>query len=73
MIISVRVIPNASKNEIVSMEPDFKVKVNAPPEKGKANKAVIELLSKYFGVKKSQITIIAGEKSRTKTISIGEI
>jgi uncharacterized protein len=46
------------------------VYVNAPPLEGKANQAVIEVLSKYFNVKKSCVLLIAGAKSKTKTFEI---
>lgn len=76
MKISVKVIPNTKQNEVVDDSVDLlgarilKVKVNQPPEDGKANKAVIELLSEYFKVRKSAISIIAGETSRNKIIEI---
>lgn len=70
MIVKIRVVPNSSKNVVVAREDLLRVKVMAPPEDGKANRAVIKLLAKYFGVKKSQIAIISGERSRNKTISV---
>ncbi len=69
-------IPNAKQNEVVSDEVDLfgvrilKVKVSQPPEDGKANKAVIELLAEYFKVRKNAISIITGESSRNKIIEI---
>jgi uncharacterized protein (TIGR00251 family) len=76
MKISVKVIPNAKQNEVASDAVDLlgarilKVKVNQPPEDGKANKAVIELLAEYFKVRKSAVFIIAGETSRNKIVEI---
>jgi uncharacterized protein (TIGR00251 family) len=76
MKISLKVIPNAKQNEVVSDEVDLfgvrilKVKVSQPPEDGKANKAVIELLAEYFKVRKNAISIITGESSRNKIIEI---
>lgn len=68
--ITVKVIPNARKNEIIEEEGRIKVKVNAPAADGKANKAVIKLLAAYFKVKERQVSIIKGEKSREKQICI---
>ena len=68
--ITIKVIPNAKKNEIISDNDRLKVKVNAPATDGKANKAVIKLLAVYFKVKERQISIIRGEKSREKQIQI---
>ncbi len=75
MKISIKVVPSAKQNEISD---DFdeagtriiKVRVNQPPEDGKANKAAIELLAKYFKVKKSAVSIISGETSRNKIVEI---
>lgn len=69
--ISVRVLPRSSKNEIVE-EPDgsFKVKLTAAPVDGEANKKLIALLSKEWGVNKSKIRIVQGEKGRRKIVEI---
>lgn len=48
----------------------YKIYVTAAPESGKANEAVIKLLSKNFGCAKSSLTIIRGHKSREKVIKI---
>jgi len=72
MILNVRVIPNARKNEIKQEKNRWKVYLTAPPEKGKANKLLIELLSLKFKVKKKQIKIVRGEKSRHKIVEILE-
>ncbi|MEO0087074.1 MAG: DUF167 domain-containing protein [candidate division WOR-3 bacterium] len=69
-IIKIRVIPNAKKNEIVKEKDRLKVYLTAPPIEGKANKVLIEILAEYFNVKKGQIKIIKGEKSKDKIIEI---
>ena len=48
----------------------FEVKVSVPPEKGKANAKVIEVLSAYFGVSKSKVNILSGNTGREKLIEI---
>ncbi len=48
----------------------LKIRVTVPPEGGKANRAVIEILSKALRVPKSSIEIIKGETSRIKTVKI---
>jgi uncharacterized protein (TIGR00251 family) len=69
--IKVKVKPNSRSNEIKELDKDYyEVKVSVPPEKGKANKKVIELLSKYFKIPKSRITIISGELFKEKVIGI---
>lgn len=69
-IIAIRVIPNAKKNLIKEEPGRLKVYLNAPAVEGKANKALIEILSEHFSVKKSQIQIIQGAKSRDKVVRI---
>jgi len=70
MIIQIKTIPNAKKEEITKEGDLYKVKVSAPAVDGKANKAVIEALADFFKVKKSKVKILNGEKSRGKLIRI---
>ena len=71
--ITVKVIPKAKKEKIVEENGVFKVYVNAPAVDGKANKALIEVLAQHFGVKKRDISILSGEKSRAKIIGIRSV
>lgn len=70
MIINIKVIPNASKNRIAEVEGQLKAYVTAPPADGKANKALVELLSEHFNTPKSRIRIARGKTSRHKTVEI---
>ena len=66
-ILPVRAHPGARRNELRGVQDGMlKVSVAQAPEKGKANKAIVELLSKKLGLKKSQIELIAGETSHQK-------
>jgi uncharacterized protein (TIGR00251 family) len=66
-ILPVRAHPGARRNEIRGVQDGMlKVSVTQAPEKGKANKAVIELLSKQLGLKRSQIELLSGETSHQK-------
>lgn len=68
--ITIRVIPRAKKN-LVKPEPGrLKVYLTAPPQDGKANKLLIEVLAEHFQVKKKQVLIIKGEKSQDKIVEI---
>ena len=70
-IISVRVHPGARKNEVLSFSSGgLEVKVAALPEKGKANKELIDFLSELLGVSKSRLTILGGQTSRSKLAAI---
>jgi uncharacterized protein (TIGR00251 family) len=74
MRLNVRVIPNASKSEIISLDSgEWKIKIQASPEDGKANGALIQLLAKHFKIPKNSIRIVAGEKSRQKIIEIFDL
>lgn len=70
MIINIRVINKAKRNLVKEVKSGLKVYVTSAPEKGKANVAVIELLSKYLKVKKYDINILSGQHSRHKVIEI---
>lgn len=70
MVINIRVVHKAKKNLVKEVKDGLKVYVTSPPEKGKANVAVIELLSKYLKVKKYDINILTGQHSRLKVIEI---
>ncbi len=71
MRIYIKVIPKSSQNKIEKMEDgSYKVWVTVVPEKGKANQAVVKLLSKYFKVAKSQIEIVGGKTARKKIVDV---
>jgi uncharacterized protein (TIGR00251 family) len=70
MNIEVRVIPNAKKRAITRSGSQLKVKLVSSPREGKANKELIGYLSGVFGVKRSAIRIVRGEKERDKVVSI---
>lgn len=69
-LITVRVSPNAKKNEIIKTTDGIKIKIASQPVDGKANKSVIEFLSKLFKVPKSNFEIVKGQSSKDKTILI---
>ncbi len=64
----IKISPNAKKNEIIKTENELKIKITAQPIDGKANKALIEFLSKTFKIPKTSVEIIKGETSKEKTI-----
>jgi uncharacterized protein (TIGR00251 family) len=66
-ILPVRAHPGARRNEIRGQQDGMlKVSVTQAPEKGKANKALVEVLSKSLGLKKSQLELLSGETSPQK-------
>lgn len=70
MILSIRVVPKASRNLIKKEANRLKAYLTKPAQEGKANEQLIALLSEYLRIKKYQIKIIKGEKSRDKVIEI---
>ncbi|MDO9465582.1 MAG: DUF167 domain-containing protein [bacterium] len=69
-LINIRVIPNAKKNNVSEQQGKLKVHISAPAVDGKANKALIKVLAEYFKIKKNNIRIIRGTKSREKVVEI---
>ena len=71
VFISVRVYPNAAKNEVAGFSDGvWQVRVSAPPVKGKANRELTAFLSEVLGVSRSSLTIVKGHTSRNKVITI---
>ncbi len=66
ILIEFHVKPSSKESKLVNEEDALILHIKATPVKGKANKAIIEFLSNYFGVSKSQISFISGLKSKTK-------
>jgi uncharacterized protein len=71
VVFDVRVVPRASKSEIVGEHDGaLKVRIASPPVDGAANTELIRLLAKKFGVSKSDIEIVGGSTSKNKRIKI---
>ncbi|MDR2709318.1 MAG: DUF167 domain-containing protein [Elusimicrobiota bacterium] len=71
MIIKVRVIPNAKRNEVVGrIGSILRVKIGAPAVEGQANEALCDFLAEFFSVKRSEVFLRKGERGREKTIEI---
>jgi uncharacterized protein (TIGR00251 family) len=69
--LNVEVVPGSSRDQIVGWLGDaLKIKVTAPPEKGKANEAVIELLAEALGVSSDDIDVVSGHSSPSKIVAI---
>ena len=80
MQIAVRIVPNSRKSKVVGWEPAaedcigfdrmFRIKLNSPPVDGKANRELLQFLSHVWGIRKSEIRLVSGEKGRTKIVRI---
>lgn len=69
--LSIKVVPGSRDDRVVGRYGDaFKVQVSSPPEDGKANRAVVELLARALRVKGSQVTIVRGHGQPRKIVEI---
>lgn len=70
-ILPVKAQPGARKNAIMGEQAGaLKVAVTAPPEDGRANEAITELLREVLGLKRSRVELLLGEKNRNKQFLI---
>lgn len=68
---SVRVIPNASASEIAGKtEGIWRIRLSAPPIEGRANEALIRFLADVLDLAPSEIDIVKGLSSKTKTVEV---
>jgi uncharacterized protein len=73
MKITVRAHPQSKEQKIIKTDQfEYQVYFNVPPEGGKANRKIIEMLAERFDVPKSQVHIRAGDRSSAKIVEILE-
>ncbi len=71
LIVSIRIQPRASRDEIVGPYGDsLKVRITAPPVDGKANAHLIKYLAKAFGVPRAGVSLLSGDTGRDKRLRI---
>lgn len=71
MLLKVKVVPGARRTEIVGHYGDgVKVRVTAPPEGGKANQALLDMLANALGVKAASLRIAHGQTSPQKVVEV---
>lgn len=68
--IALRVTPRAARERIEAADGGLRVYVTVVPEDGKANAAVLKLLSRALGVPKSRLMIVRGQASRDKVVRV---
>ncbi|MAY75539.1 MAG: YggU family protein [Phycisphaerae bacterium] len=73
-IVHLKVVPGAKRDEIAGLLGErLKVRVSAPPEGGKANKAVIALLAKALGARSKDIEIVSGATNPEKVVRVAGV
>jgi uncharacterized protein len=69
--ITIKAVPGASRDRIVGPLGDaLKLQVSAPPEKGKANQAIIALIAKALGISTRTVSVVRGETNPRKTVRV---
>ncbi|MDD4986129.1 MAG: DUF167 domain-containing protein [Dehalococcoidales bacterium] len=69
--ISLRVYPRAPRNEVLGFADGvLRVRVSAPPVKGKANRELLSFLSRLLGISERALAITRGQTSRNKTVAV---
>jgi len=70
LVLEIKVIPRSSKHELVETGAAIKAYLKSAPDKGKANKELIELLAEVYRTGKGDIRIIAGKTARKKIVEV---
>jgi uncharacterized protein (TIGR00251 family) len=71
VVFRTKIVPGSSRTAISGLLNEMlKIKIAAAPEKGKANQCLLEFLARNLGVKKSAISIIAGQTSAVKQVQV---
>lgn len=72
--VAIRAQPGARKNGVQGEQGGMlKVAVTAPPEDGRANAAILEVLREFFGLKRSQVELLSGTTHRNKVVLLRDV
>ncbi len=71
VVFTAKIVPGSSRTAFAgTLEDMIKIRVAAPPEKGKANQCLVEFLAKQLGVKKNAVEILAGQTNPVKQVRV---
>ncbi|HNS21453.1 MAG TPA: DUF167 domain-containing protein [Sedimentisphaerales bacterium] len=74
VLFTAKIVPGSSRTKVAGALADMvKIRVAAPPEKGKANECLIAFLAQQLGVKKNAVTIVAGQTNPVKQVHIAGV
>ena len=69
--LKLRVVPGAGRSEVVGRYGEaWKVRVGAAPERGRANEALLKLLSEQLGVRPAELSVVSGRTGRDKVVEL---
>jgi uncharacterized protein (TIGR00251 family) len=74
IVFTAKIVPGSSRTAIAGvLNGMVKIKVAAPPEKGKANQSLVAFLAERLGVRKNDVTILSGQTNPVKQIRVAEV
>ena len=74
IVVSLRVTPGARRSEVIDSDGDrLRIRIAAPAIEGKANAEVARFIAALFGVRRSAVSVVRGDRSRDKTVRIAGI
>jgi len=74
VVFAAKVVPGSSRTAVCGLlDGMLKVKVSAAPEKGKANRCLVDFLAKQLGVKRNAVKIISGQSMPIKQVEVSGI
>jgi uncharacterized protein len=69
--VAITVSPGAARTELVGRHGDgWRARVAAPPERGRANRALVELVAELVGVRRDRVAVVAGGSGRRKVLEV---
>jgi uncharacterized protein (TIGR00251 family) len=69
--VELTVSPGAARSELIGRHGNgWRVRIAAPPERGRANRALEELLAEAAGVRRDQVTVVGGHAARRKIVEV---
>jgi uncharacterized protein len=69
--VAITVSPGAARTELVGRHGDgWRARVAVPPERGRANRALVELVAELAGVPRDRVALVAGASSRRKVVEV---
>jgi uncharacterized protein (TIGR00251 family) len=70
-VIAVRAVPRARRDTLAGVRAgSLRVTVTAPPEGGRANRAIVETIARALGIPRSRVRLVRGERSRAKSVRV---